>query len=125
MSFGSRFWKRITPPSAELAPDRDREPEHEQCVREQRAEDRELRHDELAGAEREDDDEELRQVAERRLEHAGDGRPELGADRLGRDPDRPRDAAERGPRENEDRDRRCVGVVEDAGDDDEREDRGR
>ena len=115
MSFGSRFWKRITPPSDELAPDGDREPEHEQRVREQRAEDRELRHDELARAEREDHDEELRQVAERRLQHSRHGGAELRADRLGRDPDRPRDAAERGPRENEDRDRRCAGVVEDAG----------
>ena len=62
------------------------------------------------------------QVAERRLEHAGDGGAELRADRLGRDPDRPRDAAERDPGDDEDRDRRRVRVVEDAGDHDERED---
>ena len=123
MSFGSRFWKRITPSLGRGRADDDREPEHEQRVREQRAEDRELRHDELAGAEREEDDEELRQVAERRLQHAGDGGAEPGADRLGRDPDRPRDAAERDPGDDEDGDRRRVGVVEDAADDDDREHR--
>ena len=73
----------------------DREPEDEQRVREQRAEDRRLRDDDLAGREREEDDEELRQVAERRLEHAGDGRAEPRADRLGRDADEPGEPAER------------------------------
>ena len=84
-----------------------------------------MRHDELARAEREDDDEELRQVAERRLEDARDGGAELRSHRLGRDPDRPGAAAEGDSREDEDGDRRCVGVVEDAGDDDEGEDGGR
>ena len=36
--------------------------------------------------------------AERRLEHAGHRRPEVRADRLRRDPDRPGEAAERRPR---------------------------
>ena len=107
MSFGSRFWKRITPSSAERRSDRDREPEHEQRVREQRAEDRELRHDELAGAEREDHDEELRQVAERRLQHAGHRGAEPGAHRLGRDARSPTRRRRARPPRDEDRDRRA------------------
>ena len=49
----------------------DRQAEDEQRVREQRAEDRRLCDDDLAGREREEDDEELGQVPERRLQHAG------------------------------------------------------
>ncbi len=68
MSFGSLAPKRIMPSGWRVEPADDREAEHEQRVREQRSEDRELRDDELAGREREEDDEQLGQVAERRLE---------------------------------------------------------
>ena len=91
----------------------DREAEHEQRVREDRADDRRLRDDDLAGREREDDDEELGQVAERRLEHAGGGRPEALADLLGRERDDPREPGERGGRDREREQRRRVGVVGD------------
>ena len=55
--------------------DHDHEAEHEQRVGEDRADDRRLRDDELALLQREDDDEQLGQVAERRLQHAGDAGP--------------------------------------------------
>ncbi len=70
MSFGRRGLKRMIPSSARHAPGDDREPEHEQRVREERAEHGRRRDDDLARGEREEDDEELGQVAERRLEHA-------------------------------------------------------
>ncbi len=73
----------------------DGQSEHEQRVREQRAEDRRLGDDHLAGGEREADDEELRQVAERRLQDAGHGRAEACADRLGADADDPGESGER------------------------------
>ena len=96
VSFGSRAWNRMTP-SSDLASARDdRQPEHEQRVRKQRAEDRRLRDDDLARGEREQNDEELGQVAERRLEHSGRRGPEVRPDRLGSDSDRPRQPAERG-----------------------------
>ena len=76
MSLGRRLWKRIVPSVARSEPAPIDEPEHEQRVREQGAEDGELRHDELARRQREDDDEELGQVAEGRLQHAGDRRAE-------------------------------------------------
>ena len=63
----------------------DRQAEHEQRVREQGAEDRGLGDNDLAGREREEDDEELRQVAERRLEDARQRGAEARADGLGRE----------------------------------------
>ena len=101
----------------------DREAEHEERVREQRAEDRRLGDDDLAGGEREENDEELGKVAERRLEHARHRRPEVSADRLGRrsrSPRRGRRARRR--RQDEHGDRLRVGVVERPCDDGERED---
>ena len=52
MSFGSRAWNAIAPSPRSCGACHDREPEHEQRVREQRPEDRELRHDDLAGRQR-------------------------------------------------------------------------
>ena len=40
LSFGSRGWKRITPSSLSTQPREDHEPEHQERVREDRAEDR-------------------------------------------------------------------------------------
>ena len=76
MSFGRRLEKRITPSGARDRPGHDREPEHEQGVREIEPTIDVCAHDDLAGAESEDHDEELRQVAERRLQDAGGCRPE-------------------------------------------------
>ena len=70
VSFGSRLRKRMTPSSRHARAGDDRQAEHQQRVREQRAEDRGLRDDDLAGGQREEDDEELGQVPERRLENA-------------------------------------------------------
>ena len=81
--------------------DDDHEAEHEQRVGEDRADDRRLRDHQLALFEREDHDEQLGQVAERRLHHAGDARPEALAELLGgerHDPRQPRER-ERGERE--------------------------
>ena len=90
----------------------DRETEYEECVREQRAEDRRLGNDDLACGEREEDDEQLRKVAERGLEHARHCRPEMSAHRLGPDSDRPGEAAERNGGQDEHGDRLRVRVVE-------------
>ena len=73
--------------------DDDHQPEHEQRVGEDRADDRRLRDDELALLQREDHDEQLRQVAERRLQHAGHGRAEALAELLGRERHDPRQPA--------------------------------
>ena len=75
------------PSSLRARADDDHEAEHEQRVGEDRADDRELRDDDLARRQREDHDEELGQVAQRRLEHAGDRGPEVLADLLGRERD--------------------------------------
>ena len=71
-------------PSAPRADD-DHEPQDQQRVGEQRADDRGLGDDDLTGGEREDHDEELGQVAQRRLQHARDRGPEARADLLGRE----------------------------------------
>ena len=95
----------------------DREPKHEERVREERAEDRELGDDDLAGRECEEDDEQLGEVPERRLERPGDGRSEPRADRLGGDADRPGDATERRARDHEGDDRVGPGEMERTTDD--------
>ena len=100
----------------------DREAEYEERVREQRAEDRRLGDDDLAGGEREEDDEQLGKVAERGLEHARHSRPEMSAHRLGPDSDRPGEAAERNGGQDEHGDRLRVRVVECSCDGGERED---
>ena len=117
VSFGSRFLKRMTPSGAGARPGDDREPQDEQRVREQRADDRRLRHDELAGGEGEEDDEELGQVAERRLERSGHGRPEAHTDGLRRDGDHPGQAGQRDGGDQEGRDWVGVQVVERPGGD--------
>ena len=62
--------------------------------------------DELSGREREENDEELRQVPERRLQDAGQRRAEPLTDRLRRERDDPGDARER---EGGDEEHRYVG----------------
>ena len=91
--------------------DDDHEAEHEQRVGEDRADDRRLRDDELALLQREDHDEQLRQVAERRLQHPGDAGPEALAELLGRERHDPRQPGERERGEREARDRRPGLVV--------------
>ena len=122
MSFGRRGLKRMIPSSECHAPGDDREAEHEQRVREERAEHGGRRDDDLARGEREQDDEELGQVAERRLEHARRRRSVTGADRLGRGADDVGEPGEREPGDDEPNDRVGVREVEDAcdGGDDER-----
>ena len=95
VSCGSRWRKRMQPSVARIVPGDDHQPEHEQRVGEDRADQRGLRDDELAGAEREEDDEELGQVAERRLQEAGDRRPEPQPDLLGRERHHPGEPGER------------------------------
>src|SRR2546423_812439 len=74
--------------------DDDDEPEHEQRVGEDGADDGALRDDELALLKREDDDEQLGEVAERRLQHAGDAGAESLAELLGAERDDPRETGE-------------------------------
>ena len=101
----------------------DREAEDEQAVREERTEDRGASDDELAGREREKDDEELGKVAERRLQRPGHRRTEALANGLGRDRDRPRKTTECGGRDGEHDHRLGVREVKNAGDHGERRDR--
>ena len=68
VSRGRRLEKRMTPSVRAARADHDHEAEHEQRVGEDRADDRRLRDDELALLQREDHDEQLGQVAERRLQ---------------------------------------------------------
>jgi len=67
----------------------DRESEHEERIREERAQERRLRNDHLVRVEREEDDRDLGDVPERRLKDAGRRRPDPLAERLGREGDRP------------------------------------
>ena len=93
----------------------DHEAQHEQGVREDRADDRRLRDHDLAGLEREDDDEELGQVAEGRLEQARHRRPEPLADLGGRERHDPRQSCESDGRDRERGERRRSSVVRDRG----------
>jgi hypothetical protein len=90
--------------------DDDYEAEHEQRVGEDRSDDRRLGDDELALFQSEDHDKQLRQVAERRLQHPGHARTEALAELLGRERDHPREPGEceRGEREARDRRPRLV-----------------
>ena len=101
VSRGSRVEKRMMPSGARARADDDHQPEHEQRVGEHRSDDRRLRDHQLALLQREDHDEQLRQVAERRLQHAGDARPEALAELLGGERHDPRQPGqrERGERE--------------------------
>ena len=73
VSRGRRCEKRIMP-SGRRGADDDHQAEHEQRVSEDRADDRGLGDHQLALLQRKHDHEQLGQVAERGLQHAGDGR---------------------------------------------------
>ena len=79
------------------------EAQHEERVGEDRADERRLDHHDEALAQGEEADEELRQVAERRLHDTGRGVPEAGAKVVGRrtDEERERGEGHRGDREDE------------------------
>ena len=96
--------------------DDDHQAEHEQRVGEDRADDRGLGDHHLAGAQGEDDHEELGQVAQRRLQQARRGRAEALADLLGGQRDDVRQARQRHRGRGEGQQRRPVGVVRDPGD---------
>ena len=101
VSFGRRGAKRITWSGARQRARDEHQSEHEQRVDQDRAEDRRLGDHQLTGVQREDDDEELGQVAERRLQQAGRRRPEPLSHLLGRDRHDPRRARERDARDDE------------------------
>ena len=65
------------------AADEDRQSEDEQRVREDRSDQRALDDRHQPGAQRERAHEQFREIAERRLENAGRGRAEVGAELLG------------------------------------------
>jgi hypothetical protein len=90
----------------------DHEPEHEQRVGEQAAEDARLCDHDLPRLEREDDDEQLRQVAERRLQHAGQAGTDVVAEGVGAERDEPRQPRQRDRHEREDDQPVDTGVVE-------------
>ena len=75
--------------------DDERDPEHEHAVREDRADERGLDDVDEPLVEREQGDEELGQVAERRLDDARAAGAEPGAELLGRGADEPGEAGER------------------------------
>ena len=93
----------------------DHESEHEERVGEDRAEDRRTRHDDLAGGQREHDDEELGQVAERRLHQPRHRRPEALAHLLRRERDDPGETGERERRDHERQQRRRAYEMRDPG----------
>ena len=76
-------------------PAEERDPEHEDAVREDRADERRLHDRHEALVEREEGDEELGQVAERRLDDPAAPGAEPGAELLGRVADDPRERGER------------------------------
>jgi hypothetical protein len=82
--------------------DDDHEPEDEEGICEEGADDRRLRDHGLARRERKEHDEELGDVRKRRLERAGDTRSEPLTDGFGRERDDPRKAGERGRGKQED-----------------------
>ena len=91
--------------------DHEDEAEDQQRGGEQRADDRALGDDTLAGVQGEEHDEELRQVAERRLQEAGGRRPDVLADvSVANDTIHAR-PAEGDRRDQEGRQRRPAGVV--------------
>ena len=94
----------------------DRETEDEQRVGEQRTENGRLCDDDLTCGQREQDDEELGQVAERRLQDTGCRRPEAGGDGLGADADDPGEACECQPGDHEGEHGGARRVVQDARD---------
>ena len=79
----------------------DRDPEHEDAVREHRADERGLDDVDEAVVEREQADEELGEVAERRLDRAGRAGAEPRAELLGRRADGAREHGDRGRRDEE------------------------
>ncbi len=68
VSFGSRGLKRMTPSRLTAGPGSEHQPEHQQRVDEDRPDQRGLGDDRLVGLQREQHDEELGQVADRRLQ---------------------------------------------------------
>ena len=111
VSRGRRLEKRISAVGRAAGADHDHEAEHEQRVGEDRADDRGLGDDQLALLQGEDHDEQLGQVAERRLQHPRDGRAEVLAQLLGRERDDPGEPGQRERGQREARDRRPGAVV--------------
>ncbi len=101
------------------------EAEDEERVREDRADERGLDDSDEPGLEREDGDEELGQVADRRLDDAGRGRGQVIAELVGRFADQVGDAGERHGRDREGRERGGAGEVQHAGEPDRRAGGGR
>ena len=95
--------------------DDDCEPEDEKTVREDRADQRGLGDDDLSRVDRKEDDEELRQIPERRLEKPGDAVAQALAQRLGGESDHPGNSGERCARDRKGEDGRRIGIVEDPG----------
>ncbi len=96
-------------------PDDDHQPEHEQRVGEDRADDRRLGDDQLALLQREDHHEQLGQVAERGLHHPGHPGAEALAQLLGGEGDDPGEAGKRDRGQQEARDGGPAAVVGEAG----------
>ena len=114
LSFGRRGWKRITPSLDSTEPAKITSPSTSSAFAKIEPMIDVRRDDDLAGREREDDDEELGQVAERRLQQPGHRRPEALADLLRRERDDPREPRERERRDAERQERRRPAEVRDA-----------
>jgi hypothetical protein len=98
----------------------ERDAEHEHAVRDHRPHERGLHDSDEPRVQREQRDEQLRQVAERRLHGAGGGRPHACAELLGRAADEPRQLRDRQRGERERQHGRRVREVGDGGGGDER-----
>ena len=115
---------RIDPAPVDLVlpAEREREPEHEQQVREDAAGERAADDVRQAVRNSETRDDQLRRVAEARVQEAADARAGVLGDVLGGLADQPRERDQRGSREDEQRHVAGVeGEVDEEGDRDERE----
>ena len=106
----SNTWRPFLRP-----PSRKRQAKHEQAVAEDRADQRGLGQHDEAIAQGEDRDEQLGQVAQRRLEHARRPRAEVTAEVIRALADEPRDPGQRRGRDDEDDHVRRPGEAERAG----------
>src|SRR5690242_9793726 len=109
--------RRVEPLDAvSKAPGEEGQPEHEQTVGEDRADQRRLDDANETSVEREQGDEKLGEVAERRLHRACGSGPESASELLGRRPDEAREDSKRTCGCYEAQDRIEIRVVERAGD---------
>ena len=117
MSFGSRGWKRMTPPSLAREPAMITSPSTSSALANRLPRMLVCATTTSPAFEREDHHEQLGQVAERRLQHAGQPWADVVAQRVRPERDEPRQPGQRDRDEREDDQPVDAGVVEHAAED--------